>query len=315
MAKSSLATKKGVEAPHQGIETDDPRERFLLSLFDELWRWYRSRVPAVGVYERIVAEAGGRFVNDHIAFRTFAAQDPFAGIASISRIFEALGYEAAGVYRFPDKHLASIHFQHPRAELPKLFLSELRSWELGPAERRIIRRVLKQSRPPVAGEMLAQLHVDPSRPKLFRAVVGVFTRLPWKPPRRKDVLALNEASQFGAWVLVHGYAVNHFTALVNSHGVRELSDIEKTVAALKKAGVGMKDEIEGARGSGLRQTATQAADAMVRVAEGKMPWTYAYFEIAERGAAPHPSGGAPVRFEGFLGPQASQLFEMTRRKG
>jgi hypothetical protein len=44
-----------------------------------------------------------------------------------------------------------------------------------------------------------------------------------------------------------------------------------------------------------------------------MPWTYAYFELAERGEVADESGRRG-RFEGFLGPQATQLFEMTKVK-
>src|SRR6185295_9932850 len=111
--------------------------------------------------------------------------------------------------------------------------------------------------------------------------------LPWILAAKEDVAALNKTSQYAAWVLVHGYNVNHFTSLINSHGVAALDDIEKTIAALQKAGIPMKTEIEGARGTKLRQTATEAAMVDVPVREGgtvtKMPWTYAYFELAERG--------------------------------
>ena len=79
----------------------------------------------------------------------------------------------------------------------------------------------------------------------------------------------------------------------------------------------MKEEIEGVRGSKLRQTATGAVVIDVDISEsGKpatMPWTYAYFELAERGDVTDPETGQPHRFEGFLGPQATQLFEMTRK--
>ena len=118
-------------------------------------------------------------------------------------------------------------------------------------------------------------------------------------------------------MLVHGYNVNHFTSLINSHGVASLDDIEKTIEALRDAGVPMKAEIEGAPGSKLRQTATEAAVIDVPVSESGretiMPWTYAYFELAERGDVTDPETGRKQRFEGFLGPQATNLFEMTRR--
>ena len=78
----------------------------------------------------------------------------------------------------------------------------------------------------------------------------------------------------------------------------------------------MKETIEGEAGSRLRQTATAAVDVNIEVERDgtvvERPWSYAYFELAERGNVPG-SGGRPTRFEGFLGPQATQLFEMTRR--
>ena len=187
-----------MQAPHRAIKTRSEKERFLVGLLDALWAGYRARMPAVQRYERLIAEDPGVFLNDHLAFRCFAAQKPLLGIPTISRVFEALDRE----------------------------------------------------------------------------------------------------SQFGAWVLLNGYGVNHFTAAV--------SDIDRTVALMKGAGIAMKDEIEGAPGGKLRQSATLAAVATMKARQGRktirFPWTYAYFELAQRRDG----------FQGFLGPQASGLFEMTK---
>ena len=117
--------------------------------------------------------------------------------------------------------------------------------------------------------------------------------------------------------MIHGYNVNHFTSLVNSHGIEQLNTIEKTVAALRHTGVPMKKDIEGANGSKLRQTATEAVVIDVEMRDGNklitVPWTYAYFELAERKEIVDPETGKSSRFNGFLGPQATNLFEMTRR--
>lgn len=43
-----------------------------------------------------------------------------------------------------------------------------------------------------------------------------------------------------------------------------------------------------------------------------MPWTYAYFELAERGQEIDLGTVRRVRFEGFLDGQATNLFEMTK---
>src|SRR4051812_43289632 len=99
--------------PHGRIAVESARDRFTLELFDRLWARYRERVSYVQTYEEVIAAHSATFVNDHIAFRTIASQSPGAGIHSISRIFEALGYRPAGCYTFDDKHLSAIHLQHP----------------------------------------------------------------------------------------------------------------------------------------------------------------------------------------------------------
>jgi hypothetical protein len=310
-----------ISGPHRGIARADLREKFLAELLDHLWDRYRERVNWVREYEKVVQRAGATFVNDHIAFRTLAGQAPYGGIASIARLFEALGYRAAGCYQFPDKHLSSIHFQHPNGLFPKLFVSELQTWRMLPASRGLIERTLATHRPALGMDVLADLadldKVSASRwTELRTEAVRQIHELPWTLSEKADVQALNRDSQFAAWVLVHGYNVNHFTSLINSHGVAALGDIEKTIDALKAAGIPMKAEIEGERGTKLRQTATEAAMMDVAVRDGgrdaTMPWTYAYFELAERGEIADPDSGRRGRFEGFLGPQATNLFEMTR---
>ncbi len=310
-----------VQGPHQTVQVSDPREYFTLMLLDYLWQRYRRRVPYAAIYEQLIAREGAQFVNDHIAFRTLACQQPRVGIASIARLFEALGYRPAGCYSFEDKHLNALHYQHPMPGFPKLFISELKVWELSRGAREIITRTLKNHRPPIPEGLLAELtslrDAEPeSWDDLLQTVVQQFQDLPWEPPLREDLLALNGESQYAAWVLVHGYEVNHFTALVNSHGVVGLDDIEKTADALRQAGVPMKATIEGERSSKLRQTATEAVTVEVPISDRgvstRIHWTYAYFELAQRGEVTDPETGQRTQFQGFLGPQAAQLFEMTR---
>src|SRR4051812_9215822 len=143
--------------PHQRGPGSPPPEKFWAQLFDELWDRYRQRVSYVQTYEKVIREAGATFVNDHIAFRTFATQQPMAGIATISRIFEALGYRAAGSYHFDDKQLSAIHFQHANQQFPKLFISELRVWELPTDARAVVERTVKSHRPVISGDTLAAL--------------------------------------------------------------------------------------------------------------------------------------------------------------
>ncbi len=308
--------------PHARCAGDSAAERFLARLFDRLWERYRERVGYVRTYEELIRQYGANFHNDHIAFRTIAWQQPYAGITTLARLFECLGYRAAGTYWFEDKQLAAIHFQHSNRLLPKLFISELQTWRLEPRVRAIIGKSLQAHRPVPSVDILAELcHLDAlssgRREELLELLVNFVEQLPWPPPRKEDVLAVDQVSQYGAWVMVHGYNVNHFTSLINSHGVRDLDDIDKTVELLRRAGVPMKDQIEGQPGSMLRQTATAAAICDVTIIDNdqtsSIPWTYAYFELAERGTVVDPNTGEAVRFEGFLGNQATHLFEMTRR--
>ena len=288
---------------------------FLERLLTWLWQEYRGRVDYARAYEDILKTRGGVFRNDHLAFRTFAAQTRWSGIAALSRPFEALGYRAAGAYDFPDKHLTSIHFAPPSESLPKLFISELRVWELSPKARKIVLASTAQAAPGLTDDELAGL-ADlaklgaKTREKLLRRWAAQFGRR-WPAPKAAHAAALERESQFGAWTLLHGHTVNHFTAAVHAHAVPELDDIEKTIKALKAAGVPMKQEIEGDPGSRLRQSTTLAVVIPVEMRVGarvvRKPWTYAYFELAER---PLIDG---KRFEGFLGGQATNLFEMTRR--
>ena len=61
--------------------------------------------------------------------------------------------------------------------------------------------------------------------------------------------------------------------------VASMDDIEKVVFNMREAGIPMKKEIEGERGSKLRQTSTESAvidvfvkDGAVTEAEDQMPW-------------------------------------------
>ena len=313
---------KDTTGPHAAVPAASGRERFTLDLFDRLWSRYRERVPHVASYEALIAGAGDCFRNDHIAFRTFGWQSPQTGIASLSRVFDALGYRIAGTYDFADKHLTAVHMAHPVEGFPLLFISELKCWELSVHARRLLAEPMSTFHEPATLEdleHLSQLDTCDShdRAELLDRVASWFEQLPWAAPQRAAVEDLNRESQYAAWVLVHGFAVNHFTALVNSHQSPALDDLEKTVAALREAGVPMKDSIEGEPGSRLRQTATAAAMVDVPVLDDgqlvTMPWTYAYFELAERGHVRDAETGEQVPFRGFLGPQATQLFEMTRK--
>ena len=297
-------------------------------LWECLWQDYSKRVEYARIYQQMIEAAGGTIANDHIAFRSLrlTIDRPEGkinlGIPYIANIVKALGYELAGEYSFPDKYLYAHHYRHPqqdRFDLPKLFISELIVEDLP----NVIAQQIEQT--VVSGnflnlsaftQQLESISNHSDIENLVTQLQEVFTR-PWQPPQSSVVEAVNAVSQYGAWVLIHGYAVNHFTGYVNRQHTEHYPDIETTARGLAAQGIPMKDKIEGSEGNGLRQTATQAVTEMVTVRDDngeltQIPWTYAYYEIAQRNAIAVGDHKNQL-FEGFLTSQAQNLFEMTKR--
>lgn len=299
-------------------------------LWDLLWQEYRDRVSYARVYQQMIEDAGGSISNDHIAFRTLrltidqAGQSFQLGIPYLAKIVEALGYQQAGEYHFPAQYLYARHYVHPEQDsydLPKLFISELIVDDLPENVAGLIKQTVQNGDFTLDTDLLLLESIntqDLDRQALLTLLTHLFQR-PWQPPQQSAVDAVNAVSQYGAWVMLYGYAVNHFTGYVNRQQTAKYQTIVQTIEGLTNLGVPMKSSIEGSKETGLCQTATQAIIEQAWVQEdvtGKIIqvlWPYAYYEIAERYQIKD-SLGESVLFEGFLSAQAQQLFEMTRRQ-
>ena len=288
-----------------------------LQLWDRLWQQYRARVSYAQIYEQMILQAGGTVANDHIAFRSLRLNIDTPegrqnlGIEYLASVAEALGYTAAGEYVFPAQKLYARHYQHPEQEqfdLPKLFISELIVEELEEAIASVIHQSVSDA------QLLDVKLVDNTD---IEQLANIFAR-PWSPPKQSVVEEVNKATQYGAWVLLHGYAVNHFTGYVNRQQTARYPDIETTANGLAALAVPMKAQIEGSLEVGLRQTATHAVKEMLTVTDDvtgeliQIPWTYAYYEIAQRYPIEITPGKQEI-FDAFLGQNAQHLFEMTRK--
>jgi hypothetical protein len=298
-------------------------------LWNLLWQNYRDRVTYARIYQQMIEEAGGSIANDHIAFRTLrltinqAGRSMQLGIPYLAKIVAALGYQPAGEYHFPAQFLYARHYVHPEQDnydLPKLFISELIVDDLPENVATLIKETVQNGEFPLSADLWPPAAIEASeleRQVLLTKLAQLFSR-PWSPPQQSAVEQVNAISQYGAWVMIHGYSVNHFTGYVNCHHTTKYQTITQTSAGLTHLGVPMKSEIEGSMESGLCQTATQAVIEQVWVQDDatgtlqQIPWPYAYYEIAERHHIKNASGDA-VLFTGFLSNQAQQLFEMTRR--
>ena len=296
------------------------------ALFARLWHQYLKRVPYALKYADIVGDMGGKVVIDHIALRTFnshTGEQP-GGITAISHILELFGYTPAGHYTFAKNQITAIHFEVAGGYLPSVFVSQLEVDELPEWVQNMIHSAVKDTSyliSETAIELMQLLKESGTLPSeaaelLVEDLAGYFRR-PWDVPFLDDVLKINDVSQYAAWVLLHGNSVNHFAALINAQETPEWPDIEATCKALTKARIPMKDFIEGESGSKLRQSATHAVkeDVEVRGEDGieKITWTYAYFELTERGYVDDEEG-KKKRFTGFLSGQAKHLFDITRNR-
>jgi len=110
-------------------------------LVREIRSKYLARTPlAVSVLELIKGLNGGApIVHDHMAFRTFGAND--FGNQSLARIFMDLNYREEGALVFPNKKVNALWYSPPFCDppLPRLFSSELRVLDLSPAAQKIVR--------------------------------------------------------------------------------------------------------------------------------------------------------------------------------
>ncbi len=292
-------------------------------LFNKLWDQFLERVSYAKVYSDLVTQRGGHVVNDHIAFRTFnthTGEQP-EGIRALRHILLSLGYKPAAKYKFQKKKLNAVHFEHPDVTLPKIFVSQLEVEQLPEWAQQLIHKTVKDTRYLLTDHSIELLNILKEKEMLPSEAAEYLTndlvnyfRRPWDIPDKEDLLQLNDVSQYGAWVLLHGNSVNHFTAFINYQNVKEWPDLETTCKALKEAGVPMKDVIEGEKGSKLQQSSTQAVKEEVKVRGERgieqMIWTYAYYELAQRGLVE--VNGEKKLFSGFLGEQAKHLFDMTQ---
>jgi hypothetical protein len=296
-----------------------------LHLYSLLWQEYSARVSYARTYQQMITNTGGTVANDHIAFRSLRllVDSPQGqinlGIDYLGQLAEALGYEVSGEYTFPETHLYARHYRHPQQaefDLPKLFISELIVDELPAKISQLIQQTVASNHYKFTSPLTSLFSGEENFKNIAQQLQKIFTR-PWQAPQRSVVEQVNQVTQYGAWVLLHGYAVNHFTGYINRQNTLEYPDIDATVQGLVNLGVPMKAEIEGNIACGLRQTATQAVTEMITViddinhVEIQIPWTYAYYEIAQR----YPieiEPGKHILFDAFLGNNAQQLFEMTR---
>ena len=218
---------------------------------------------------------------DHLAFRAFDCVD--GGLRAVARVFEKHGYTHAGSLTFPEKRVDAEWFAPPTHRwardargdpaFPRLFVSHLRVDDVARDAKAVILRT-------------ACVHAGTratSRGARDATRVAERGGVPWSDDADADVVpssldeyeTLSNASEYAAWTLVHGHALNHVAVAVHrlfererasrdSPPRRRFASLEACLAFLKAPPLSTKTSRAGGRevkvspDGGLRQAATVA---------------------------------------------------------
>jgi hypothetical protein len=277
---------------------------------------YFARTPAAGAALAALRaalpaaapalEPGSLGLLDHIAFRSFDL--PGLGVVSLEALFLSLGYATApGELVFEAKHLRARWYAPPAPGLPRVFVSELRCEELSPAARAAVARAAGEG----AAERMQTGRFGPTLPD---------GALPWPPPPLADYELLLRESEYAAWTLVNGYALNHATVAVHrlpglEGGLDEVNSLVKAAGLRLNAEGG---EVKASPDGLLLQSSTLADRVRFTFAGGEeREVAGAYVEFAERRVLPQFAGLPPEeiqechRRDGFETASADKIFEST----
>ena len=259
-------------------------------LLARLWDDYAALNPRVRAIRQLLEQQGETVVNDHIALRSF--DDPRVGIDRLAAAFTAHGYEPRDAYTFTEKKLTARHYQHPRGDLPKVFISQLDLAQCSAGLRRMITRLIDH--------MPADLPGRPDFPVAGR---------PW-PIDFQTYEVLAGESEYAAWVAAFGFRANHFTVFVNA--LKKYGTLEAINDLIKQSGYELNasgGEIKGSPDLLLEQSSTLADQVAVEFDDGPHVVPACYYEFARR--YPQPDGRL---FQGFVAKSADKIFESTHRQ-
>ncbi|OIT20784.1 PREDICTED: uncharacterized protein LOC109219735 [Nicotiana attenuata] len=291
-------------------------ESFFRSVLASMEAVYLNKNPtAKAILELVRSADGDRICYDHFAFRTFGVNGH--GIDSMSKFFLDFGYEQREELRFPAKKLKAFWFSPPNVQtsnrgsgvdgpLPRIFISELLVDQLSPEAQDIIKK-----------------YTDISRcGKEYAALASAFGVLTWERPSYSEFQQLARESEYAAWTLVNGYALNHVTISThrltsNLRSIGNLNQfIEKTGFNLNSEGGVLKVSPDGL----LLQSSTVADSTSFQFSDGiteAVPCSY--IEFAERLVLPQykdlPAEEVEEfhRRDGFEVGNADKIFESTSK--
>ncbi|KAG8473278.1 hypothetical protein CXB51_035211 [Gossypium anomalum] len=278
---------------------------------------YLNRNPtAKSILELVSSFDDEQICYDHLAFRTFGVNG--YGINSLASLFLDYGYTQKEELRFPAKKLKALWFSPPNSSsqdggsgvngpLPRVFISELLVDQLSPRAQEIIRKYIKKS----------------GSGNKYAALASALGSLTWEKPLYSEFQQLAGESEYAAWTLVNGYALNHVTISThrlksNLRNIKSLNEfIEKNGFKLNSDGGVLKVSPDGL----LLQSSTVADSMPFSFSDGvdeSVPCSY--IEFAERLALPQYKNLSESeikeshRRDGFEVGNADKIFESTSKE-
>ncbi|KAL1202045.1 2-oxoadipate dioxygenase/decarboxylase [Cardamine amara subsp. amara] len=289
-------------------------ESFFRSVLGQMETVYlnRNRTPK-SVLELVRSIDDEQLCYDHLAFRTFGIDG--YGIDSLSSFFLDYGYTPMDELKFPAKKLRALWFAPPdvsdipggsgvNGPLPRVFISELLVDQLSSQTQDVIRKYTQAS---------------PNGNK-YAALSSALGTLTWEKPLSSEFEQLARESEYAAWTLVNGYAVNHVT--ISVHRLKShLNKIKKLNQFLEEKGFKLNSEggvLKVSPDGGLLQSSSVADSISFKFSDDitkSIPCSY--IEFAERLVLPQYQNipeneiRESHRRDGFEVGNADKIFEST----
>ncbi|KAJ7953754.1 Plant/T7N9-9 protein [Quillaja saponaria] len=292
-------------------------ETFFRSVLGSMESVYLSRNPtAKAILELVQSVDDNQISYDHIAFRTFGVNG--YGIDSMASFFLDFGYTSQEELRFPAKKLKALWFSPPsnslprngsgvNGPLPRIFISELLVDQMSPQTQAIIRRYTETS----------------GSGYKHTALASALGNLTWEKPLFSEFQQLASESEYAAWTLVNGHAVNHVT--ISTHRLKShLRNIKNINQFIEENGLRLNSEggvLKVSPDGLLLQSSTVADSVSFQFSDGiteSVPCSY--IEFAERLVLPQYRNLPDTevkefhRRDGFEVGNADKIFESTSKE-
>ncbi|KAL8150182.1 hypothetical protein V2J09_019990 [Rumex salicifolius] len=320
-------------------------ESFFRNVLKNMETVYLNRNPtAKGILDLVHSAGNEKICYDHFAFRTFGVNGH--GIDSTAQIFLDFGYTKKDELSFPAKKLKAFWFAPPDASnadgdgvngpLPRVFVSELLVDQMSAKAQEIIRKYTKMSgdgyKHAALASALGSLTWETPSYSDFQQlaryarvclVVQVSANVPIQKYDNVIRPITKQESEYAAWTLVNGYALNHATISVHrlEPRLKHINDLNRFVEEkgykLNSEGGVLKASPDGL----LLQSSTVADSLSFEFSDGVIESVpCCYIEFAERLVLPQHANLSEEevkefhRRDGFEVGNADKIFESTSKQ-